>query len=98
MGRVKWFSDQLGYGFLTCIDDSVLQNTDIFVHYKAILCNTFKTLAKGEYVSFLVDEETSDRGMIAKDVMGVMRGPLLCQVGDVKLSNSLCNLHGDIPL
>jgi cold shock CspA family protein len=46
MGRVKWFSDHLGYGFITCIDESELQGTDIFV-LQVVGCNTFKTLAKG---------------------------------------------------
>jgi cold shock CspA family protein len=41
MGRVKWFSDHLGYGF-TCIDESELQGTDIFL--QSIGCS--KTLAR----------------------------------------------------
>jgi CspA family cold shock protein len=99
MGRVKWFSDHLGYGFITCIDESELQGTDIFVHYKSIGCNTFKTLAKGEYVSFHMREVSPTRGAVAADVAGIMRGPLLCQTTDVGTStNAICNIHGEVHL
>jgi hypothetical protein len=54
----------------TCIDDSVLQNTDIFVHYKTILCNTCR---RAKAFRFGGRRDLGPR-MIAKDVMGVMRG------------------------
>jgi CspA family cold shock protein len=100
-GRVKWFSDHLGYGFITCIDESALQGTDIFVHYNSIYCNTFKTLAKGEYVTFHMREVSPTRGAVAADVAGIMRGPLLCHTADVSAgtcTNAICNLHGEVHL
>lgn len=46
-GRVKWFDNKKGYGFITNEDGK-----DIFVHYTGIISNSFKTLNEGEKVSF----------------------------------------------
>ena len=47
-GKVKWFSDAKGYGFIQT-DGS---EKDIFVHYSSINQEGFRTLAKGEEVQF----------------------------------------------
>lgn len=46
-GRVKWFNNEKGYGF---IDHS--SGEDIFVHYSAIKQEGYKTLSEGQLVSF----------------------------------------------
>jgi CspA family cold shock protein len=46
-GKVKWFSDQKGYGFITTDEGK-----DIFVHYSAISGQGFKTLQEGQAVEF----------------------------------------------
>lgn len=46
-GKVKWFSDQKGYGFIE--RDA---STDVFVHHSAIQMNGFRTLKEGEGVSY----------------------------------------------
>lgn len=46
-GRVKWFSDQKGYGFIAR-DDS----PDVFVHHTAIQMDGFRTLHQGEEVHY----------------------------------------------
>jgi CspA family cold shock protein len=51
-GRVKWFSDSKGYGFIERDDGD-----DVFVHHTAIEGHGFKTLAEGESVEFDVVEE-----------------------------------------
>lgn len=51
-GRVKWFSDSKGYGFIERDDGD-----DVFVHHTAIEGHGFKTLAEGETVEFEVIEE-----------------------------------------
>lgn len=50
-GKVKWFNESKGYGFITSDEGS-----DIFVHYSSIQGNGFKTLTEGDAVSFDVEE------------------------------------------
>jgi CspA family cold shock protein len=46
-GKVKWFNDRKGYGFIERSGGG-----DIFVHFSAIQGDGFKSLAEGEVVSF----------------------------------------------
>ena len=55
-GKVKWFNDQKGYGFVTPEDGS----KDLFVHYQEIQGDDFKTLAEGQEVEFDIVE--SEKG------------------------------------
>ncbi len=50
-GRVKWFNDSKGYGFI-----EQEGGRDIFVHYTAIQGDGFKTLAEGQKVEFEITE------------------------------------------
>ncbi len=50
-GKVKWFNNQKGYGFIESEGDG-----DIFVHYSAIKSDGFKTLNEGELVQYEVVE------------------------------------------
>ena len=63
-GRVKWFSDQKGYGFLTTDEGE-----DVFVHYSAIQGSGFKSLAEGQEVEFNVVK--GPKGFQAEDVVKV---------------------------
>ena len=47
IGKVKWFNNEKGYGFIIYSDIE-----DIFVHYSAINQNGYKTLSEGQYVEF----------------------------------------------
>ena len=51
-GSVKWFNEAKGFGFLTQDDGG----KDVFVHFRAIVSDGFKTLAEGQKVSFKVEE------------------------------------------
>jgi len=48
-GRVKWFDEKKGYGFI-----SKEEGGDVFVHYSAIDMPGFKTLREGQLVEFEV--------------------------------------------
>jgi CspA family cold shock protein len=48
-GRVKWFNDAKGFGFIT--QES---GEDVFVHFSAIAAQGFKSLAEGDQVEFEV--------------------------------------------
>ena len=50
-GKVKWFSNQKGYGFIQTDDGK-----DIFVHFSAIESECFKTLGQGQEVEFEISD------------------------------------------
>ena len=65
-GRVKWFNNDKGYGF---IENEELSNEDIFVHYSAINQDGYKTLQEGEMVEFTLIETA--KGNQAINVKGI---------------------------
>lgn len=78
VGCVKWFSNNIGYGFVTVYTDGEMKGRDVFVHHSGVkpLNSNYKTLQKGEYISF--DLGASDNGKQAINVTGVYGGPLMC--------------------
>lgn len=63
-GKVKWFNNEKGYGFIEYND-----HEDIFVHYSSILTEGYKTLVEGQYVDF--ELVRTDKGLQAKKVIEV---------------------------
>lgn len=61
-GKVKWFNDTKGYGFI-----EQEQGEDVFVHFSAIQMDGFKTLAEGQPVEF--ELKTGETGLAANNVM-----------------------------
>lgn len=61
-GKVKWFNQEKGYGFITNNEDG----KDVFVHFSAINQEGYKSLEEGQEVSFEIVE--SDRGPQAQNV------------------------------
>jgi len=50
-GKVKWFSNQKGYGFITPEDGK-----DVFVHFSVIQGDGYKSLEEGQDVEFEVEQ------------------------------------------
>ncbi len=60
-GRVKWFNEQKGFGFISRDDGE-----DVFVHFSEIESGGFKTLAENQEVSFEIKE--GPKGLQATNV------------------------------
>ena len=81
LGRVKWFNNKAGFGFVTVLDGE-RKGDDIFVHHSGINVQKeqYKYLVQGEYVSFTMREsDNEDHPFQAGDVTGVMGGLLMCE-------------------
>jgi CspA family cold shock protein len=63
-GKVKWFNDAKGFGFITQENGS-----DLFVHHTAIVANGFRSLTEGETVQFEVVQ--GPKGLQAANVTRV---------------------------
>ena len=64
-GKVKWFNDQKGFGFITPDNGE----KDCFVHHSAIQATGFKTLGEGDAVEF--DVVAGQKGPAAQNVVKV---------------------------
>lgn len=60
-GKVKWFNDAKGYGFITSASGE-----DVFVHYSAVSGEGFRTLKEGATVEY--DVARTPKGLQASNV------------------------------
>ena len=80
-GRVKWFNNKAGYGFITVVIGD-RQGEDIFVHHSGVKVSSeqYKYLVQGEYVEFsLKSAENTEHPYQAFGVTGVGSGKLMCE-------------------
>jgi CspA family cold shock protein len=80
-GRVKWFNNKTGFGFITITDGSNI-GSDVFVHHSSIkvFSEQYKYLVQGEYVEFtLVETNDSKHKYQAGEVKGIKGGQLMCE-------------------
>ena len=80
-GRVKWFNNKAGYGFITVTDGS-RSGSDIFVHHSSIgvASQQYKYLVQGEYVDFeLSTTQGGSHEFQATNVVGIKGGKLMCE-------------------
>lgn len=91
LGRVKWFNNKAGYGFIT-VTDGERSGSDIFVHHSAINVENqqYKYLVQGEYVDFdLIQTESETHEWQASKVAGIKGGKLMCETRrDLKLARN----------
>ena len=62
-GRVKWFNNARGFGFITPEGS----DEDCFVHHTAIVADGFRTLEEGEQVEFEIIQ--GEKGLAARNVV-----------------------------
>jgi len=80
-GRVKWFNNKTGFGFIT-VTDGERSGSDIFVHHSGLALDEkqYKYLVQGEYVEFtLASVEDSKYDVQARQVTGIKGGKLMCE-------------------
>lgn len=64
-GIVKWFNEEKGFGFISQENGGA----DVFVHFRAIASDGFKTLDEGQKVSFGVEQ--GQKGLQAVNVVAI---------------------------
>ena len=80
-GRVKWFNNKAGFGFIT-ITDGNRSGTDIFVHHTSLKVDSeqYKYLVQGEYVDMkLIRTTEGPHEYQAGSVSGIKGGKLMCE-------------------
>lgn len=65
-GKVKWFDNKKGYGFILAED-----GREIFVHYTGIVSEGFKSLSEGQIVEYEIS--SGDKGVQAVNVVVVAK-------------------------
>lgn len=98
IGRVKWFNNKAGYGFITVTDGSQA-GSDIFAHHSAIGVSSqqYKYLVQGEYVEFSISAtQNSTHAFQASNICGIKGGKLMCETrNEFKLARNDYKMAGE---
>ena len=83
-GRVKWFNNKAGFGFVTVIlpRDNEKIGEDIFAHHTGISVSSeqYRYLVQGEYVNFTLNStEEGEHKYQATNIGGLEGGMLMCE-------------------
>jgi len=85
-GRVKWFNNKSGFGFVTVIlsEDKSLIGKDVFTHHSSIVVSNeqFRYLVQGEYIEFemsTVAAEGVEHKYQTSNIHGINGGMLMCE-------------------
>jgi cold shock CspA family protein len=85
-GRVKWFNNKSGYGFVTVVSSdlvgSVVVGSDVFAHHSeiAVTADQYRYLVQGEYVEFCVANASSgNHEFQCSKIRGIHSGQLICE-------------------
>lgn len=81
-GKVKWFNNKSGYGFISLINPEDETLTDVFVHHSSLHVSSeiYKYLVQGEYVEFVVEKiKNRSHEYQASNVTGIGGGDLMCE-------------------
>lgn len=83
-GRVKWFNNKRGYGFVTTLTGDTV-GVDVFAHHSGITTSNeqFLYLVQGEYIDFDMNEVSSEKDEAprweASNITGFGGGKLMCE-------------------
>lgn len=92
VGKVKWFNNKAGYGFITMKEDDI--EKDIFVHYSNINVSNsqYKYLVQGEYVEFIVSKtDGGPHEFKATEITGINGGSIMCETRRISRDNDEVN-------
>ena len=105
-GRVKWFNNKSGFGFVTVVlssQDESLIGKDIFTHHTSIVVGKeqFRYLVQGEYIEFSLNEitdESSEHKYQTSNVKGIGGGFLMCETRyEAKMSEKDVGENKNVP-
>lgn len=69
LGKVKWFDNNKGYGFILPLEECELENGEVFIHHERIKKNGFKTLKENQLVKY--EKTETENGIMAEIVIPI---------------------------
>lgn len=99
-GRVKWFNNKAGYGFISVPDCETNEERDMFVHHSEIKVEQtqYKYLVQGEYVEFVIGAINRENKIDthATNVRGINGGKLMCETRN-EVRSYRATTQGSVP-